>query len=329
MHKRNNSRFKASQENMTEEPQAAGTSLVGKLICCCLLNPSPVMDTRNEEISSRSRNLENRACGERHHRSAGKRITPTTSLLDRSKVYGRKKDKEFILELLLEREEASNGRVCVVAIGGEEGVGKTTLAQLVYNDSTVANAFDLRAWVFDSEDFDVRSITETILHEVTKDQACKLSGDLNVLQVKLRERLSGKRSLIVLDDACNVGYDQWDLLRQPFAGSEVKIVVTTRNNSVPRIMAAISTRHLEVLSDDDCLSVFLDHAPPELKFDADPKQQAIVAKIASKCNGLPQAAKYLGGRLRSAHCTQWEKIYISNCEIFEDEWQGLTRLITR
>ncbi|KAG6789477.1 hypothetical protein POTOM_005575 [Populus tomentosa] len=111
---------------MTEEPQAAGTSLVGKLICCCLLNPSPVMDTRNEEISSTSRDFENRACGERHHRSAGKR-TPTTSLLDRSKVYGRKKDKEFILELLLEREVASNGRVCVVAIGGMEGVGKTTL----------------------------------------------------------------------------------------------------------------------------------------------------------------------------------------------------------
>ncbi|KAJ7012919.1 disease resistance RPP13-like protein 1 [Populus alba x Populus x berolinensis] len=247
MHKRNNSRFKASQENMTEEPQ-------GKLICCCLLNPSPVMDTRNEEISSRSRNLENRACGERHHRSAGKRITPTTSLLDRSKVYGRKKDKEFILELLLEREEASNGRVCVVAIGGEEGVGKTTLAQLVYNDSTVANAFDLRAWVFDSEDFDVRSITETILHEVTKDQACKLSGDLNVLQVKLRERLyliflqvnlrerlSGKRCLIMLDDVFNAGYDRWDLLRQPFAGFQVKIVVTTRNNNIPLIMAAIST----------------------------------------------------------------------------------------
>jgi len=317
MHKRNNSQFKASQESMTEEPQAAGTSLVGKLICCCLLNPSPVMDTRNEEISSRSRDLEKRARGEgQYHRSAGKR-TPTTSLLDRSNVYGRKKDKEFILELLLEREAASNGRVCVVAIGGKEGVGKTTLAQLVYNDSTVANAFDLRAWVFDSEDFDVRSITGTILQEVTKDEACKLSGDLNFLQVKLRERLSGKRSLIVLDDACNVGYDQWDLLRQPFAGSEVKIVVTTRNNSVPRIMAAISTRHLEVLSDDDCLSVFLDHAPPELKFvDADPKQQAIVAKIASKCKGLPQAAKYLGGRLRSAHCTQWEKIYISNCEIY-------------
>lgn len=128
MHKRNNSRFKASQESMTEEPQAAGTSLVGKLICCCLLNPSPVMDTRNEEISSRSRDLEKRARGEgQYHRSAGKR-TPTTSLLDRSNVYGRKKDKEFILELLLEREVASNGRVCVVAIGGEEGVGKTTLA---------------------------------------------------------------------------------------------------------------------------------------------------------------------------------------------------------
>ncbi|KAF9665681.1 hypothetical protein SADUNF_Sadunf16G0148700 [Salix dunnii] len=96
-------------------------------------------------------------------------------------------------------------------------VGKTTLAQLVYNDSTVlVSAFDLRDWVLDSE--------------VTRDQACNHSDDLNLLPVTLIEKLSGKRCLMVLDDVCNVGQDQWDLLCLPLSTSEVKMLATTRNN---------------------------------------------------------------------------------------------------
>lgn len=272
------------------------------------------MDTKDEEISTRSRDLRN-ICGERNHRSGGK-ITPTTSILDGSSVYGREKDIEVVLGWLLKGEAAINGRVFVVAIGGKEGVGKTTLAQLVYNDDTVVNAFDLSAWVFDnSKDFDVVSITRTILLSVT--DACNCSDNLDLLQVELRKKLSGKSCLIVLDHVCDLDCERWDLLCQPFAGSsEVKIVVTTRNNSVPPIMAAISTtHHLEELSDVDCLSMLVDHAKAKSKFDTDPKLQAIMEKIARKCKGLPQAAKQFGGRLRSTHYTEWEKIYTR-----EDEW---------
>lgn len=266
------------------------------------------MDTTNEEISTGSRDLSN-SWGERYNISGGK-ITPTTSILDGSNVYGREKDIEVVLGWLLKGEAAINGRVFVVAIGGEEGVGKTTLAQLVYNDDTVVNAFDLRAWVFDnSKDFDVVSITRTILLSVT--DACNVSDDLDLLQVKLREKLSGKSCLIVLDHVCDLDSERWDLLCQPFAGSKVKIVVTTRNKSVPPIMAPmISTHHLEVLSDVDCLSMLVDHAKAQSKFDTDPKLQAIMGKIARKCKGLPRAAKQFGGRLLSTPYTEWEKIYM-------------------
>ncbi|KAL9371443.1 hypothetical protein Peur_036583 [Populus x canadensis] len=305
MFKRNNSQLiKASKQNMTTHRQ-------WKSICRCFLKPpSSDMDTKNEEISTRSRELRN-SCGERYKRSVGK-ITPTTSILDGSNVYGREKDIEVVLGWLLKGEAAINGRVFVVAIDGKEGVGKTTLAQLVYNDDTVVNAFDLRAWVFDDSelDFDVVSITRTILLSVTADHACNCSDDLDLLQVKLREKLSGKSCLIVLDDVRDLDYERWDLLCQPFAGSEVKIVVTTLNNSVPPIMAAISTHHLEVLSYVDCLSMLLDHAKAKSKFDTDPKLQAIMEKIARECKGLPRAAKDFGGRLLSTHYNDIGRRYI-------------------
>ncbi|KAJ6409160.1 hypothetical protein OIU84_008791 [Salix udensis] len=311
MQKRNNSQFiKASKQNMiTKECQASSTSVLRKLIIFfCLLKPQTSdMDTKNEEASTGSRDLKRR-CGERNYRSAGKK-TPTSSLPDGSRVYGRDQDKEAVLGCLLNGETAISGRVSVVAIAGREGVGKTTLARLLYDDITVVNAFDLRAWVFDdSEDFDVVRITRTLLQNVVTTDACTCSDDFNLLQVKLRDELSGKRCLIVLDDVSDLDYDRWVLLCQPFAGSEVKIVVTTRNNGVPPIMAPISTCHLELLSDDDCLSMLSDHVKEKSKFVADPKLQAIMGKIARKCMGSPLAAKKFMGRLRSTHYTEWEKI---------------------
>ena len=90
------------------------------------------------------------------------------------------------------------------------GVGKITLAQLVYNDMGVKEHFNLMAWVCVSDDFDVMGITKTILGSIT----CA-NHDLQYLeqvQVELRDALAGKRFLLVLDDVWYQDVDIWDLL---------------------------------------------------------------------------------------------------------------------
>ncbi|KAL7179780.1 hypothetical protein ACSBR1_043061 [Camellia fascicularis] len=99
------------------------------------------------------------------------------------------------------------------------GVGKTTLAQFLYNDGRVDDHFDMKAWVCVSDEFDVVRITRTILEAVIpqgSDTTDLSKKDLNQLQVKLKECLSGKKFLIVLDDVWNENYDSWDSLRSPF-----------------------------------------------------------------------------------------------------------------
>ncbi|KAG6781677.1 hypothetical protein POTOM_014589 [Populus tomentosa] len=81
---------------------------------------------------------------------------PTTSLVDERGVYGRDDDREAILKLLLS-DDANEENPGVVPIGGMGGVGKTTLAQLVYNHRRVQEGFDLKAWVCVSEDLVFRS----------------------------------------------------------------------------------------------------------------------------------------------------------------------------
>ncbi|XP_071719113.1 putative disease resistance RPP13-like protein 1 [Rutidosis leptorrhynchoides] len=81
-----------------------------------------------------------------------------TSLLDVSTVLGREADQEALLSKLL-GEEACNQNGSVMSIVGLGGIGKTTLAQLLYNNEKVKGQFELRVWICVSDEFDVLTIS--------------------------------------------------------------------------------------------------------------------------------------------------------------------------
>ncbi|MCI02305.1 CC-NBS-LRR resistance protein, partial [Trifolium medium] len=90
------------------------------------------------------------------------KISPTASLVDESCIYGRDHDKNKLINYLLSDND-SGKRVSIISIVGLGGMGKTTLAQLVYNDERMEKRFELKAWVHVSESFDVVGLTKTIL----------------------------------------------------------------------------------------------------------------------------------------------------------------------
>ncbi|XP_051146530.1 putative disease resistance RPP13-like protein 1 [Andrographis paniculata] len=236
---------------------------------------------------------------------------PSTSLVNESQVYGRDEDKETIIDMLLGGNEASHNDVSVIPIVGMGGIGKTTLAQLVYNDKTVKQNFHVRAWVCVSEEFDVISITKTIYESITG--ISSQSKDLDTLQVSLKERLSKSKFLIILDDVWNENYDNWYDLCRPFQfglpGS--RIIVTTRNESVASVVGSPrAAYHMKLLTNDDCLLLLGQHARKSLQNDADLRE--VGWGLAKKCKGLPLAAKTLGGLLRSKESKEeWEDVLYS------------------
>ncbi|KHG17844.1 Putative disease resistance RGA1 [Gossypium arboreum] len=233
----------------------------------------------------------------------------TTSLIG-DHVCGRETEKEDILQWLLKGDE--NG-VSVMPIVGMGGMGKTTLAQLVYNDESVANHFAIKAWVCVSEQFDLMMVTRIILEKVLSN-SYECSSDLDSLQVRLKEELSGKKFLFVLDDVWSESYHQWDLLRRPFkAGAPgSKIIVTTRHCKVALMVGNVAAYHLHALPYDDCLSLFAQHAFGRRDFSAHLNVEEIGQGIVRRCKGLPLAVKTLGGLLHGKRtCDEWNDILTS------------------
>ncbi|KAH9803060.1 hypothetical protein KPL71_001632 [Citrus sinensis] len=193
---------------------------------------------------------------------------------------------------------------------GMGGIGKTTLARLVYNDKEV-EGFNPKAWVCVSEDFDVLKITKAILESVTSSPSNL--KDLNQVQIQLEKAIAGQKFLIVLDNVWSKNYGLWKTLKSPFmAGTPgSKIIVTTRSVDVALTLGPIDYYNLELLSDDDCWSIFEKHAFENRDASAHQNLELIHAKVVEKCKGLPQAAANLGGLL----C----------CKQRDDEWQGILK----
>ncbi|PPR81981.1 hypothetical protein GOBAR_AA38731 [Gossypium barbadense] len=238
--------------------------------------------------------------------------TPTTCLVDESDVCGRDDEKEKIMKLL-DPQNLSENQIDVIPIVGMGGLGKTTLAQLIYNDPRVDKWFHPKAWVCVSEEFDAFKLTKTILEEIKC--RCDGSQNLNQLQLELKEQLSRKKYLVILDDVWNENYAVWEQLSIPFkfGAQNSKIIVTTRNESVASIMKTVPSYPLQTLSNDDCWKLFAKHAFFGTNSRMHPDLMAIGEAIVKRCNGLPLAAKTLGGLLRcKLDADEWNKVLHSN-----------------
>ncbi|CAL8132991.1 unnamed protein product [Prunus armeniaca] len=232
------------------------------------------------------------------------------------KTFGRVDEKDKVVEKLLSGSGQGGATCLVIPIIGMGGIGKTTLAQLAYNDEKVQAHFNTRIWVCVSDPFDEIKIAKAIIDGLKKGNT-PASNELQTLLEFIHESIKGMKFLLVLDDVWN--HRKWEQLKLPLQNGAVgsRILVTTRKEEVARMMgASTDIVNLKVLSEENCWALFYHIALAYREKNESKGLEFIGKEIVKKCKGLPLAAKALGSLMRCKETRkQWEDVL--NSKIWE------------
>ncbi|KAK4394664.1 putative late blight resistance proteinR1A-10 [Sesamum angolense] len=192
----------------------------------------------------------------------------------------------------------------ILPIVGMGGIGKTTLAQNIFENTYIQHHFDKRIWVTVSQEYSLREI---LLH-LTNDGK-ESSETLAELKDRLHKMLFRRRYLIVMDDVWDI--DVWNELNRFFPNNmnESRILVTTRISNVGVSLASqepysINFLNVEKSWDLFCQETFAQEGCPY------PELEEIGKNIAKSCDGLPLTIVVIGGLLANSNMTReyWESV---------------------
>ncbi|KAH1038126.1 hypothetical protein J1N35_039869 [Gossypium stocksii] len=239
----------------------------------------------------------------------------TISYRGHSNIVGRKHDVSKVVNLLVNPKDRQV--VSVVPIVGMAGLGKTTLAKLVYDDLNVKMLFDVKFWVCVSDHLDVKRILKEMLEHFTDDQI-SIPQNKNAMVEKLKQKIEGAKGgkdqikyLLVLDDVWDV--TEWEDLKLCLEGISTNggngVIVTTRKEDVASTVQARSDQwhQPEKLENEECWSIIKERALRDSPISHE--LEPIGKEIAKQCQGVPLVANVIGGlmsKIESSPSAWWE-----------------------
>ncbi|XP_027116963.2 putative late blight resistance protein homolog R1A-3 [Coffea arabica] len=195
----------------------------------------------------------------------------------------------------------------IVPIVGMAGLGKTTLAQKVYNDSSVICNFHIRLWCTVSQAYNMKNVLLQILcsegkHSRMDDEFQNL--DEHALLEKLYKKLKENRYLVVFDDVWDIKV--WNELRISFPDDKKgsKIIFTSRSSNVAsQVEYGGKPHYLRPLGEKESFELLQKKVFG--KEDCPQALHGLGMEIAEKCRGLPLALVVVAGVLATIEHDIW------------------------
>lgn len=265
--------------------------------------------------------------GIRKFQSRGR--SPSSSFLNPLEIFGRESEKREVINALLTKTETLTTRKRtknetrfvssrVIALVGMAGIGKTTVAKLVFNDNNIQKHFQLKGWI--SDFYDEIAITKSIIESFTYKECgfCQL----DMLRSQLKDVLKEKKFFLVLNDLRDENLYHWEIMEWLiiYGAEGSRILITTENNNIAERMGANISIPLGGLSRMDSWELFSHHAFNTRNITmVPPKILEIGQKIVDKCSGVPLILKALGALLAfSTEEKTWEYFLQSNAWDLEE-----------
>ncbi|XP_031109541.1 putative late blight resistance protein homolog R1A-10 [Ipomoea triloba] len=218
-------------------------------------------------------------------------------------------DDEF--ETIKNKLISDSNNLKIISITGMGGIGKTTLAQRVYNDEAAIAYFDSRAWTTVSQQHNLREMLRELLGSNDN------NPDVSYLASQLRQKLLGHRYLIVIDDIWST--QAWDGIQRCFPEdfNRSRILVTTRLKQVAGYVSSGNNLYsMRFLNFNESWNLFYNKVFVEKKFPLE--FEKIGRDIVKKCQGLPLTIIVVAGLLSSSSNkpspNQWENV-IANLDL--------------
>ena len=188
-----------------------------------------------------------------------------------------------------------SNEVRMLGIWGMGGIGKTTLAKVIYE--RLSHQFEGFCFLEGLKSTSVENLKAQLLSMVLRDK------NINMRFTSIKARLHSKKVLIVIDDVNHQSILETLVGEQTWFGPQSRIIITTRDKHLLTVQGVDAIYEVQVLEEANAIDLFNCYA-----FKNNPPSRDVMElshHIISYAQGLPLALKVLGCSLCGRNKDYW------------------------